>query len=229
MLLPWLKSFSIHINVNTNHSQSILAHPRNSRSNLNSVTMKTFFALSFAVLAHQVAATGSVSPTTTGSNITVSSASAGSSTGAPRLNTWTALGCYSQDAAQPILERRMTGNDIFMSISACTSRCSDGKFAFAGLQNGNQCWCGNQLGGALAKNKDDCNVPCPGYTLETCGGVNALSVLKAEGIDSVVPSSTQTTTTAPPAITSSTSSKTSSVLSTLQTAGAMRNMAIFGW
>ena len=132
------------------------------------------------------------------------------------------MGCYGHDPAQPILEERMTGKDDFMSIGLCTSRCSLRNFPFAGLQNGNQCWCGTHLGGALAKDQSDCNVPCPGYPMENCGGMGALNVLKAEGIDRAVSS----TTTAPLA---STSGKTGTVLSAAVTAGAMRNLAIFGW
>jgi hypothetical protein len=189
--------------------------------------MKTLLTLSLAALAHQVAATeqlsDSLATTTTASKITVSNTNAGASTGTPRPTTWTAMGCYSQDPAQPILEERTTGNDIFMSIGLCTSRCSLGNFPFAGLQNGNQCWCGSHLGGGLAKNQSDCNVPCPGFAVDTCGGVEALNVFKAEGIDWAVSS---TITTAPPA---STLSKTGSVLTTVRTAGAMRNLALFGW
>jgi hypothetical protein len=113
-----------------------------------------------------------------------------------------------------------------MSIGLCTSRCADGNFHFAGLQAGNVCWCRMTLGGALAKDQSACNVHCPGYDKDTCGGVNALNVLKVEGIDSSVSSAT-TITTAPP--TTSTLTKPGTVLTAISTAGAMRNLGIFGW
>ncbi|KAK1749710.1 WSC domain-containing protein [Echria macrotheca] len=179
--------------------------------------MKFFFAVPLAALASQVTATTLASGS--------SSTSATPSTSIPRPNTWTALGCYSQDAAHPVLDQKTTGNDNFMSIGLCTTRCADGNFPFAGLQGGNVCWCGTKLSGDLAKDKSACNVPCAGYALDTCGGANALNVLKIEGIDVPVPSTT--ITTAPPA--TSTFTKPGTVITAISTAGAMRNFGIFGW
>ena len=197
--------------------------------------MKTSVALFLAALAHQVAATGqpllqsetnpppSDSLTTATSKITASSINVDSSTVTPRPTTWTAMGCYSQDRAQPILEERMAGKDmdIFMSIGMCTNSCSLGNFPFAGLHAGNQCWCGTHVVGELARNQSDCNVPCPGYPRDTCGGVSVLNVYKAEGIDRA---NSSTITKAP-----STSTSSGRVLTTVLTAGAMKNLAIFGW
>ncbi|KAK0613699.1 hypothetical protein B0T14DRAFT_283709 [Immersiella caudata] len=181
--------------------------------------MKTFAVLSLAALVHQVAATGqSGSPTT--STITPSSTNTISSTVTPRPPTWTAIGCYDQDALPMILER--TPQDVFMSIGMCTSRCSvAGNFAFAGLQGGIRCWCGNSVGSELAKNQEDCNVRCPGFPSDNCGGKDVLNVFKAEGVNHTV------STTSAKA--SSTSTRSGTVLNTPVTAGAMKNLPLFGW
>jgi hypothetical protein len=176
--------------------------------------MKVFFALPFAALAYQVVVTtpASGSPAT----------SAAASTTTARPDT---LGCYSQDPAHPILDKKTIGADDFMSIGLCTNRCADGNFHFAGLQGGNVCWCVMTLGGALAEDQSACDVPCPGYALDTCGGINALNVFKADGIGLSV--SSTTITTAPPA--TSTLTKPGTVLTAISTAGATRNMGILGW
>src|SRR4051794_32821932 len=117
--------------------------------------MKAFLALALVGLAHRAATTES--PTTTITNTKTSTIAT------PQAATWKPLGCYSPDAGQPILEER-TPSDVFMSIGLCTSRCESlGNYAFAGLQNGTGCWCGNHLGGALSKNQSDCSIPCAGF------------------------------------------------------------------
>ncbi|KAK0649148.1 hypothetical protein B0T16DRAFT_409519 [Cercophora newfieldiana] len=127
---------------------------------------------------------------------------------------------------------------MFMTTRMCVSRCSLGGYLFAGVQAGNVCWCGAHLDGALAENQRNCNVPCPGYTPEICGGAKALSVFKAEGVDLAVSS---IITTAPAASTLSTSgslsassslsssSSSETVLTVVPAAGATKNLAMFGW
>lgn len=193
--------------------------------------MKAFLALSLAALAHQAAATGSDSITAT---ITPSSPPQttitnllSASTIIARPNKWIPLGCYHHDAAKPLLNKT-TGNDVFMSVGLCTDRCAQNKYPIAGLQNGNQCWCGSEFnGGVPNKDEKECNVPCPGYAPDMCGGVNALSVFRTERIDLGPSSITTGTASAAPA--KPTNGTTGTVLSTVVTGGAMRNYGILGW
>lgn len=59
-------------------------------------------------------------------------------------------------------------------------RCAFHGFVYAGLQFGEQCWCGNTLdtaGGAGAVlPSSSCNSPCNGDTTTLCGGTWALSL-----------------------------------------------------
>lgn len=60
------------------------------------------------------------------------------------------------------------------SVSFCLARCAGLDYAFAGLENGNQCWCGaapksgNGLGSVRPSTA--CRTPCAANASQTCGG-----------------------------------------------------------
>ncbi|KAI9785690.1 MAG: hypothetical protein M1839_008707 [Geoglossum umbratile] len=91
-----------------------------------------------------------------------------------------------------------------MTIEMCAARCA--AFTWFGAEYGRECYCGDSLntGSALAATQSDCNMVCPGNTLEFCGAGNRLQMYKA-----APSSSTSTTTnTAATTSTSTTSSAT---------------------
>eukprot|EP01064_Diplonema_japonicum_P030269 TRINITY_DN50_c0_g1_i9.p1 TRINITY_DN50_c0_g1~~TRINITY_DN50_c0_g1_i9.p1 ORF type:complete len:771 (+),score=162.79 TRINITY_DN50_c0_g1_i9:95-2314(+) len=55
------------------------------------------------------------------------------------------------------------------NVEECTRTCQHNGYAVAGLQNGNQCWCGNDLGSRKSLPEYLCRTPCPGDTSVTCG------------------------------------------------------------
>ncbi|OBT67660.1 hypothetical protein VE03_03434 [Pseudogymnoascus sp. 23342-1-I1] len=132
----------------------------------------------------------------------------------PSPTVWIAQGCYADDDS---------------------NTCYLNSYGFAGLQDGNQCWCSNSLEGWLAENQTDCYVPCTGDKKTFCGGKRVINVFRAE--DNLEPLSTAVTTSS--AISSATPSTTSSatissvgsaaetVLSATQSSGARRNRALF--
>jgi hypothetical protein len=73
----------------------------------------------------------------------------------------------------------------------CVSTCQARGFAYAGVQYGESCLCGNSYGryGAAA----NCNMPCTGDRGQACGGFNANSVY-ATGLTVVQPPSPPTVT-----------------------------------
>lgn len=166
----------------------------------------------------------------------------------PNHGIWAPFGCYTQSpASSPILERPMPSS-LFMSIGQCTSACEHDGYQFAAVQI-NQCWCGNKLDGAvLATDQGDCNAKCPGYDPDVCGGVGVVNVF-VNGGEGVVPTGSGggsvTTASAPsgytgiytgplPSSGSETTSggstrETGTVLTTVSSAGAMRNLGIFDW
>ena len=51
----------------------------------------------------------------------------------------------------------------------CADKCSDGGFSYYGLVWGNQCSCGNDIGGEQVGDSE-CNTPCVGDNSQMCGG-----------------------------------------------------------
>lgn len=90
----------------------------------------------------------------------------------PKVAT-TALGCY-KDADERDLPEML--GEHSMSVAKCAALCAAKRFAYAGLQNGNQCWCGNSYGkhGKAA----NCDAPCTGNPAEKCGGDWAQSIYR---------------------------------------------------
>ncbi|PVI08683.1 hypothetical protein DM02DRAFT_608045 [Periconia macrospinosa] len=120
-------------------------------------------------------------PTTTSSSSTVSSTTTTAATLAPSPTAWTDLGCYVEDPKFPILEQNMNPNgDATLTIPKCKQSCYRRAFEFAGVQNGNQCWCSGYVGGTWANNQTSCDTPCTGDKNTFCGGHGFLNVFRAE-------------------------------------------------
>jgi hypothetical protein len=151
-------------------------------------------------------------PTTTSSSVTTTSTSQAPSL-APSPTAWKALGCYAQNPNRPILEQNMNANgDASLTISKCKNSCYRRAFTFAGVQEGNQCWCSSYVGGEWAKNQTDCNAPCTGNKADMCGGKGAINVFEA--LQNAVPAVTAT--------------KSPGVNAAAASNGAIKNRALFG-
>ncbi len=89
------------------------------------------------------------------------------------------IGCY-RDQAFPL--RDLNGLSVALildppGIEACRVACSSFGFAYAGMQAGNQCYCGDSYGlygtcDAVNPDGCDCTIPCPDGALR-CGGASA--------------------------------------------------------
>ena len=81
--------------------------------------------------------------------------------------------------------------DDEMTIDLCFDSCQDAFFKFAGLKNGNECQCGNQIqvlpwyDSRLSNMAEleskivpdiECGEVCPGDSSETCGGPNKMKI-----------------------------------------------------
>lgn len=66
-----------------------------------------------------------------------------------------------------------------MTDESCIAYCSGKKYAFAGTEYSQECYCGNALNGGGTTNPiGDCSMGCSGNTTEACGGPNRLTVFK---------------------------------------------------
>jgi len=91
------------------------------------------------------------------------------------------LGCYA-DQGDP---KGTRGRDLdgyliqsrYMTPQVCATTCGRRGFAYAGVQFGNACFCGNQYG--RSETSQACNIACAGDRNQNCGGVWANAVYKA--------------------------------------------------
>ena len=82
---------------------------------------------------------------------------------------WYSLGCAT-DSATRILSSADKQNDQSLTIDKCLSWCEDAGYAFAGVEYGQECYCGANIPTTITYNDNLCNMPCTGDNSEMCGG-----------------------------------------------------------
>jgi hypothetical protein len=88
-------------------------------------------------------------------------------------------GCYPDSNTRALPNELMaTGATVESCIAAAKG------YSFAGVQDGHQCWAGNDPGATKAA-ETSCNMPCTANTKETCGGEWFNSVYAVGGISSI--------------------------------------------
>ncbi|XP_014291324.1 uncharacterized protein [Halyomorpha halys] len=81
----------------------------------------------------------------------------------------TALGCFEDSGARLLSDYRITLNDI-NSPKKCYYLCQQLRYDYAGVENGDQCFCGNQKPSENKQKRDsECQSSCP-HSKEKCGG-----------------------------------------------------------
>ncbi|KAF8212849.1 WSC domain-containing protein [Mycena galopus ATCC 62051] len=92
--------------------------------------------------------------------------------------------CYVDSCDTPSLPF-LSSTSSTQTVSGCIAECGAAGFKLAGLSWGNECFCGNELGGTAASNvpgsglalpQTECNMPCTGDASSICGGGFRLSV-----------------------------------------------------
>ncbi|KAF4623684.1 hypothetical protein D9613_002308 [Agrocybe pediades] len=92
-------------------------------------------------------------------------------------------GCY-QDGVNGA-PRSLPNQVNIQSVTAesCTTACKNAGFTVAGLEFGQECWCGSYMTLATRAPDSECNFSCAGDSTELCGAGNRLSVY----VDTAVP------------------------------------------
>ncbi|KAK4446236.1 hypothetical protein QBC34DRAFT_469965 [Podospora aff. communis PSN243] len=80
---------------------------------------------------------------------------------------WEYQGCY-EDAETRVLGGPVYGGQAELQPSTCAALCEG--WRYFGVENGNECFCGNELDHATEGNEEDCSAPCTGDGDEVCGG-----------------------------------------------------------
>jgi hypothetical protein len=91
--------------------------------------------------------------------------------------TYTPAGGYAEPSggSRALNKSRTATPD--MTPAACFNICGLSGFRYAGLEYGEECWCGNRVSNAAAPvDASCCNMNCSGDATQTCGGPEALSL-----------------------------------------------------
>ena len=98
------------------------------------------------------------------------------STGA--LGTYTYRGCYTELTNARALSSYAVTSTTLMTAEYCVAACSGKGYAYAGLEYGSQCFCGETLSTGSSMVPDgQCQVMlCPGNKQEYCSAGNRLIV-----------------------------------------------------
>ncbi|KAI0065291.1 WSC-domain-containing protein [Artomyces pyxidatus] len=106
----------------------------------------------------------------------------------PFSGAWISQGCFSDSTSQRTLERRVDAGNV--TVESCTAECQsesfDTGFTVAGLEFGQECWCGTQIAPGLSLPQSACDQACVGNSSEVCGGPNALEVYVFQNSPQVV-------------------------------------------
>ncbi|KAI0676190.1 WSC-domain-containing protein [Trametes maxima] len=137
-----------------------------------------------------VAATSAVhtsSVTAAASSATAHTSAAASSAAAPVASGtagWTSVGCITDNTARVLNEYSYESETL--TADSCLASCAAKGYSLAGIEFGQECYCGNSLktqnGAGKALAASSCNVPCIADSNTLCGGTWALSLFKRSTI-----------------------------------------------
>ncbi|KAH8977906.1 WSC domain-containing protein [Lactarius hatsudake] len=89
----------------------------------------------------------------------------------------TSLGCFTDDPSDRMLASATFKDSAHMTIESCVTFCNYRKYLYAGLENGEDCYCGNYLAeSAKIGLPSRCSVKCPGNSNEICGAGHHLNL-----------------------------------------------------
>ena len=101
--------------------------------------------------------------------------------------TWQRLGCFLDDAAKRTLKQpeEVPSGNATMTVEKCLGVCQSLEYTFAGLENGNECYCDHRIqkSGNCSSVQTECNMPCSGKKGQICGGRSRLSIYELGGDD----------------------------------------------
>ncbi|KAK2055257.1 WSC domain-containing protein [Colletotrichum caudatum] len=98
----------------------------------------------------------------------------------PGVGQYVSQGCYTEGTNERALPYLITTEK--KTVGQCIGVCSAGRYTYAGLEYGGECWCGNTLAGtSLPAKATDCSMPCADNSTEYCGGTTRLNLYKLEG------------------------------------------------
>lgn len=95
--------------------------------------------------------------------------------------SYTYQGCYA-DQAESRLLTGYTTSQASNTVDSCLETCFSKQYTWAGVEYGQECYCGNGLSNHNPTLKADsaCSLPCPANAKQNCGGNEAVQLYKFE-------------------------------------------------
>lgn len=123
------------------------------------------------------------------------------------------LGCYTEATDGRALRDKETRDAAGMTVEKCMDFCAG--FKYAGVEYGEECFCGNTLGaGSALTTPSKCDMACKGNQYQTCGAGRLLNMYQAKADGSVSSSASLASTTSKPSTTAPTSIRNTFTTST---------------
>ncbi|XTI86032.1 WSC-domain-containing protein [Cenococcum geophilum] len=153
-----LNMYQLNTNATTSPSSSSLA-ASSSSSSLPSSTVSSTIG---STASSTIGSTSSASPTPTGPTVPSG------------IGSYVSLGCYSEKPGGRALSTPYYNDS--MTLELCAAQAAAAGWIYWGAEYGRECWMGNALDGALPTSQSNCNMKCPGNSLEWCGNGNYLQL-----------------------------------------------------
>ena len=67
-----------------------------------------------------------------------------------------------------------------MTVEKCKNHCFGKNYRYAGVQNHQECYCGNSISSGEPRPDSECNKPCSGNKDQMCGGAYRLNIYERE-------------------------------------------------
>ncbi|OCK79181.1 WSC-domain-containing protein [Lepidopterella palustris CBS 459.81] len=208
------------VNVNASSISSVASPSSSTASSSPSISGSATVSNSSTISSTSTVSSSSTALTSVSSTVS-SSASSSISTLSPTVTSvpstvgsFVSLGCYSEKSGGRALSTAYYNDS--MTIELCAAQADAAGWVYFGVEYGRECWMGEILDSALPTAQSNCNMKCPGNSMEWCGAGNYLQLYNY--------SSTLTRSSSSSAF-SSTSSVSSSASSSLSVSSSVSSSA----
>ncbi|KAJ7438488.1 WSC domain-containing protein, partial [Mycena latifolia] len=151
--------------------------------------------------------------TTTTTTTTATTTAAQTTSTAVATSGWALTQACAVDTSARILQGYHTSSSS-NTQSWCQSICLGKDFTIAGVENGNECWCGNAVVGTPADGSaSTCSYACAGDSSSKCGGNWRMQIYTYTAPASTATTTTSTTSTSTATTTTSAATATSTASS----------------
>ncbi|XP_062581411.1 uncharacterized protein LOC134243202 isoform X1 [Saccostrea cucullata] len=86
------------------------------------------------------------------------------------------LGCFEDQWSRTLKDGPITSDKT--TVTECKNICSEKKTKYYGVENSNECFCGNNITSRVEKPEGECNMQCRGDVRQICGGSWGINIYR---------------------------------------------------